>query len=407
MQLLLVCFVALVANCVASLDLRVSPALGAHGRGKVRISVIDNSPTETYNGFFDYNSEFRWRWTNNSRSLHTALKPIVPGDLTIFNIGGQSVSIKVPKPGQGVKGVIFGDPCAKFTGFLFPCVDDVEERLPTLLNLIAADLDWWSILGDNFYDLTGQITTQFFSNLGQSIKQVPLITTPGNHDYWVLGFPELGEPWDQFGNGFMQYYGQDTLSGKANPRYPLDFSVQPGLSMKPAALSNFFQYKVFGNLGFITFSSVYTWEQSETYFEEACDYMAAEKPDFLFLVNHWSSCGAGCKPGMNATGVYNKIKYFKGCNIPNFKNLYGHTHCNKKMSDESYLIGATGFLQDCFQAGFIYIKTTPAPHTNMEMINFDFSHKTNYNNLASCFAREMSLDQCTHLGTVWYNGTLN
>ena len=78
------------------------------------------------------------------------------------------------------------------------------------------------------------------------------MTVPGNHDFWNTGLPAFvcfssalggnctvtalnhnfrhplaATRADQFGNGFMQYYGQDVYAGKADTANFLDFSSPP------------------------------------------------------------------------------------------------------------------------------------------------------------------------------------
>lgn len=87
---------------------------------------------------------------------------------------------------------------------------------------------------DNFYDRTGETTKKIFSQLSLATKAKPLLTVAGNHDYWVLGGPEVGTTSDQYANGHMQYYGQDTKAGegvtpasKGPAAVPLNFSIDP------------------------------------------------------------------------------------------------------------------------------------------------------------------------------------
>jgi hypothetical protein len=87
---------------------------------------------------------------------------------------------------------MFGDPCIYHTDFEFPCMDKVGERLPQLVNAIAAGqrpgkvngIDFWTILGDNFYDRTGHLSSKFMSDVTLKTKTVPLYTVPGNHDFY-------------------------------------------------------------------------------------------------------------------------------------------------------------------------------------------------------------------------------
>ena len=59
-----------------------------------------------------------------------------------------------------------------------------------------------------------------------------MITVPGNHDYWILSNPKSAlAHLDQFGNGFMQWYTQDTAAARSVPpgssAPPFNFSIDP------------------------------------------------------------------------------------------------------------------------------------------------------------------------------------
>ena len=75
-----------------------------------------------------------------------------------------------------------------------------------------------------------------------------MASVPGNHDFWVNGSPQLWTRQDQLGNGFMQWYGQDSAAAvaadAAGKDSPFDFSVDPDSATADAStippLSNFF-----------------------------------------------------------------------------------------------------------------------------------------------------------------------
>ena len=142
-----------------------------------------------------------------------------------------TVSLRVPKEDDGVRGVFFGDPCiaGEGTNPFARCTNgalyNTKERLPEILNLAGADdtISHWGFLGDNFYDVNGRNSEKFYSSLDQSILQKIFLTTPGNHDFWVIGTPFLSSllhqtgrnilhPIIQYGYGFMQFFAQDTLA---------------------------------------------------------------------------------------------------------------------------------------------------------------------------------------------------
>lgn len=113
------------------------------------------------------------------------------------------------------------------------------------------------------------------------------LSTAGNHDYWALGLPTLAAHSDQFGNGFMQYYAQDTIAAKDNSTYFLDFSVDPDKHGGEARLpnpANFNFYTQIGNLAYIGFSGAYSFDATKKYFQEACDWLAsAQGVDYAFV----------------------------------------------------------------------------------------------------------------------------
>ena len=154
-------------NPASPLDLRVVPGQGGRPSGAargssnpitalVRISVITNasarltSPADI--AFFDYAQPFRHRWTN--KFLHSALKNVTVGGVTSFVINGTKVDVSVPAPAAGSRGVVIADPC--FHGAAAGCTYGERfqtfSRMTNLLNLAAASVDYWMILGDNFYE---------------------------------------------------------------------------------------------------------------------------------------------------------------------------------------------------------------------------------------------------------------
>jgi hypothetical protein len=130
--------------------------------------------------------------------------------------------------------VILGDPC--FQSDWVDCVYgrrlDIFNRTIELLNAMNAhdDVHYLQLLGDNFYDQEGSATHAWFQTLSLQSKSKLFGTVPGNHDYWINSSPEWYTQRDQLGNGFMQYYGIDTLAagaGDAADADPFDFSQDP------------------------------------------------------------------------------------------------------------------------------------------------------------------------------------
>jgi hypothetical protein len=403
-----------------SIDVRINPALGANGV-KLRVSVIDPSPTPTsYGDFFTYNEQFIHKWRNFS--LHSVLTNATPGLVQKFQIGNTTVTVDQPAYGSGIEGLFFGDPCIVDTSYFWPCMEHIRWRLPSLVNAAASvirpgrasALDFWSILGDNFYDEFGTVSRKVFNDLTLQAKSIPLVTVPGNHDYWMVGHPQFRTPFDQFGNGFMQFYGQDVLASKGpnNSVNFLDFSVNPdGYAGHLAAAHNFFQYKIVGDVGFIGYSCAYSWEEQLPFFEEACAFMGEQKPTWLMILGHWDEDGAGAATGMNVPSVVGKVEMIPGCNVSTgLKGWMGHKHCNQVIQPgKLFMAGGSGFLHGegpdppgCDEAGFVYLRTTPQ---RMEIVMYDYTQETDYNNLLACVSKN-GLGGCTQLGTVWLNQTV-
>ena len=72
------------------------------------------------------------------------------------------------------------------------------NRTTTMLNALASagDIDFFGVLGDNFYDQDGRLTKAVWDRLNLDFKSKFLLTMPGNHDIWVPGGPP-GDQYDQ------------------------------------------------------------------------------------------------------------------------------------------------------------------------------------------------------------------
>lgn len=241
-------------SVAGDIDIRVVKAMGSQGYDKVRISVISNHTVDSE--MFNYKSQFKYRWTD--KFLSTGLVSVTPGVKTNFKIGDKEVNVLIPKQGDGTRGVIIADPC--FTSQWIWCAYsksfDMFNHSLELLNAINAheDVSYWQILGDNFYDQEGAVSSTWFAGLSSESKSKMFSTVPGNHDFWVNSAPKLYVPKDQLGNGFMQFYGQDTIA--ASTASPYDFTNNPDSSSADAAenlpaSSNYFFYNQVGNTAFI------------------------------------------------------------------------------------------------------------------------------------------------------------
>ena len=125
-----------------------------------------------------------------------------------------------------------------------------------------ANTDFWALLGDNFYDKTGKVTRQVFDTFSTGTKSKLMLTVPGNHDYWILGTPAVSSKADQFANGHMQWYAQDTkASASVQPGDKgaaiFDFSNDPSKKKQLPTIENSFHYHQIGNLGVVAYSGAY------------------------------------------------------------------------------------------------------------------------------------------------------
>ena len=147
-----------------------------------------------------------------------------------------------------------------------------------------------------------------FAQLEPAAQGVPLLSTPGNHDYWFEGVPEFALDdcflgYDQFGFGGAQFYAMDTAASWA-PQAPLEELISPkgrpasqfsqapaflDLSGKPkddAKAVNFQHYSIAGNVGFIVITCV--GGDPRPFVKEACAFMKQKNPDLVLVLGHWN-----------------------------------------------------------------------------------------------------------------------
>lgn len=334
----------------ATQEIRVSRVVGSRENSfsKIRISVIANSTSSSaLKDSYDYSAQFQNSWTNFY--LSTKIVDVIPGQENIIAVGSDQVKVKVPAAREGVLGVVVADVCNSLSQYCgYGSVYKVDARLPEILNAVASDsaVDFYGIFGDNFYDQTGAATTLFYDQVGADLKSKFLVTANGNHDMWVRGSPDLYQQGlDQLGNGYIQYYGQDSVASVKT--FPYDFSVLPTSSEALPAAANFFSYNLLGNTGFITFSGAHSYSSQSSLFEEACSYFSGIGDDvsFIVLAGHWNMPGDGDKdastPAVYAkltsadsqcSGIKSKLRYFEG-----------HVHENKVVvPDVGFMVGSNG-----------------------------------------------------------------
>lgn len=378
------------------MDLKVAKAMYDKGYNKVRVSVVTTPDTEKdcdFGDFFDYNEKFYGVEGNNMMTfnLRTALKEVEPGAKCALDIAGEKVIMNTPKAGARVRGLLFSDPCIRqqLPGPACPLGDTfkVKERFSKAINeLVGSDeVDFWGILGDNWYDATGKILIEFAEELSLQAKSKAFITVPGNHDFWNAGAPELGQPGgvDHFGYGFLQYYGLDVVA--SNATHPYDFSIKPAKSISDPPvtgipeLENFVFYHQIGNTAHFGQSGAHGTSLNpatshsllDPYMKKFCDWVGgADDIHTLMIYGHWNGPNLGCQPGMSAVDTYKNIMKLEGCSKK--KGLYftGHDHCNRLMPNSwvgtddpltvGFMIGASGMKGDCSDmSGFVIVDSMP------------------------------------------------
>jgi len=153
------------SNGGEELDLRVSKAMHMRGYGKVRISVVDHGSAD-YRGFFDYEAPFAHRWTG--LHLHSVVEKVPSNGTAVFDIGGRRVEVRLPAEGHRSRGLLFADPCI-ISSRDWNCTTADRfrtfDRLVDVVNTVVGsnEIDYWGILGDNFYESRSPIGQIFFS----------------------------------------------------------------------------------------------------------------------------------------------------------------------------------------------------------------------------------------------------
>ena len=130
---------------------------------------------------FSYSEQFQYRWTD--KYLSTGVFDVAPGEAKVFTVGGVEYAVNIPPQGEGVRGVIIADPCFtnEFVWCSFGEKLDIFNRTIALLNAINGhqDVHFWSVLGDNFYDASGEPSSVWFAELSADSKAKVFGTVPG------------------------------------------------------------------------------------------------------------------------------------------------------------------------------------------------------------------------------------
>ena len=178
-----------------------------------------------------------------------------------------------------------------------------------MLNSLAMhdELDYWVLMGDLFYDRTGDTTRTFFEQLSLEAASRATGIVLGNHDFWWCGHPICKMKADSFGNTQMQWYAQDTVAAHDSKLF--DFSVDPD-SRKKTAVENTIWYTAVGNVAIIGFSNAYSWEEVLPYFTRACDWIKGLSPALVILIGHWHGSEYRAPKGMTdvSRDIYRKVQ---------------------------------------------------------------------------------------------------
>ncbi|CAK9032194.1 Desumoylating isopeptidase 1 [Durusdinium trenchii] len=365
--------VALVLPVIAqnrSLELRVAKALGSKGYDKVRVSMIAQSHEDAADFPFEYREAFQYRWTENV--LLSSVLTLTPGPNTL-TIDGQEVVIDLPAEDRGIRGVFWADPCfsSRYVNCAFGQTFQTLERSTRMLNAAFEDdsLDLFGVLGDNFYDQSGELTQEFFSRVSLNVKRRFWLMVNGNHDNWVCGFPFCGSSSDDFGIGQMQYYPMDTVASK-NDRI-FSFDIDPDRNKQWNQFlnngTNFLFYHKLGNVGFLGYTGAADFAETLPHLHAACEYFAVSQPEVIFLLGHWNNEGLGCSQGMSVPEIHSTLMQIPGCSAfgRRVKYMDGHEHCNyvqakDEQSAYGFMIGGHGMADAMCapQYGFAYLDTT-------------------------------------------------
>lgn len=347
---------------VGSIDVRVSKGQWNRGYHTVRVSAIGNS-TDPVVPPLHYHAQFQKRWTE--ATLDTEIFHIPPEGRTL-TVGGLPMRISLPAPGAAVRGLLFADPCwSSAGGMACPNGDrfQVKDHMTRLISQLVAsdDFHFWGILGDNFYDVFGHITREFFDPISLQAKAKPFVSVPGNHDFWQCGRP-VDAPGDQYGWGFLQFYGQDT----AATQWPYDFAGSP--TEVPQA-PNFIFGHVIGDIGLFGFSGAHSWKETEPHARAFCLHVGTQPVNAVAVLGHWNINNLGAMPEMETPAVWRKMKAMQGCAGKKVLYFDGHEHCNRVQDydgDETpanaagFMVGGTGMYGNgCSELGFAVISSEP------------------------------------------------
>eukprot|EP00633_Aureoumbra_lagunensis_P005450 CAMPEP_0197308490 /NCGR_PEP_ID=MMETSP0891-20130614/6851_1 /TAXON_ID=44058 ORGANISM="Aureoumbra lagunensis, Strain CCMP1510" /NCGR_SAMPLE_ID=MMETSP0891 /ASSEMBLY_ACC=CAM_ASM_000534 /LENGTH=530 /DNA_ID=CAMNT_0042792881 /DNA_START=44 /DNA_END=1636 /DNA_ORIENTATION=+ len=411
-----------------SSSIRITPGHAERSYGTIRVSRISmtTEDPDKPSAPFDYASRFLYRWTDFV--VETGLIEVTPGTSTDVGI----TKVTVPKQGQGITALWIADPCfsSAYVSCIYADLFQTSTRTPALVNTLSTHFDHWAIWGDNFYDFEGYLTNEFFAKLSKQTQSRLFLATSGNHDYWIDGSTDVATQHDQYGNGFMQFYAMDATSAlESTSNVAWDFSVNPdsvfavadnktaAINQAKAAISNFVFWTQIGNLGYIVFSSAYSWDESKEYMTQACawasEQVQADSIQLVVLAAHWSGYNDGAKYNMDAPGMYQRVingDLGDAClhlaENGVLKFIEGHTHCNAIVEEQTgWMVAAQG-MSGCGQYAFSWLDTRNdrAILLNFPLQNIDGLDQ--YDEVYDCITSASDIMDCASFATVWLNQTL-
>jgi hypothetical protein len=286
--------------------------------------------------------------------------------------------------------------------------------------LAGDNLDFWMLLGDNFYDQNGVLSDLMFSALSADVKRKFSAMVVGNHDCWIAGGPDKSDEYDQHGIGMMQYYALDTQSSLHDDVNFLDFSIDPdkvqqwNKSLNKA--SNLFWYNMLGDVGFIGVAGAFPEEEVGPYLDQACQWLGtvSPRPNWVFLFGHWNGGGDNwCNPCpyMDTPDIYRRLLSTPGCKEFGSRLKYqdGHVHCNQIQELDPHtqdavglMIGASG-MDGCSQYGFEYMESS---NGRLQIYYFELDNDSGLHQsepVLECI-RKVGLPNCLHFATLWFDG---
>lgn len=348
--------------------------------------------------------------------LSSAIVPLQVGANSI-RVGGNDVVVSLPAPGAGVRGVVISDPCfsRRWIDCEFSESWDVYNRTHLMLNAIAAhdDVDFFGVLGDNFYDQDGRPTRAIWDRLSIDFKRRYLLTVPGNHDIWVGGGPP-SDYTDQFAWGFSQFYAQDTVAALTSPNGFMHFESGGPDVMKQWGgfnndVRNSFFFHTIGDLGFVGYAGAAPLQTLKPHLNEACAYFGsvAPPPRAIFVLGHWNDVSSGCQSGADTPDVRALLDSIDGCRGlgDRLKFIDGHTHCNQiqqrgEHEAVGFMVGGHG-MSGCSQYGFAVVDSTDEASLRVLYFEERSTSRDAFDAILAC-VQTSGISGCEHLAAaVW------